>query len=150
MSDIGMINISDESATQQFALGTKYQSGEDVYRYAKFTAAIGAGDFAYLDKDYKTVEITTAGATKVAAVACVPYAVTTADYFGWVQTAGTFSGNTATSLSEGAKLYTSSTAGRLGANGGSDVQVQGATVTAATTAAGLNSVRAVKEMTINA
>lgn len=149
MSDIGMVRLNDESATQEFALGTKYQIDEDIYRYVQFTAAIAAADFAYVDKDWKTVEITTTNATKVSLVCCMPYAATTADYYGWVQTAGDFTGNTATSLSEGAALYTSATAGQVGADGGSDVLISGLTVTAATTGAGDNACRAVKEMTIN-
>jgi hypothetical protein len=149
MSDIGMVNLSDESSDQKFALGTKYRNGKNTYRYAQFTAAVAANDFAYLDKDWKTVELTTSNATEVSRVAVLPYAATTADYYGWVQTAGDFTGNVATGIGAGDKLYTTSTAGRLGTDS-SSILVEGVTLTTASTSAGDNACQAVQEMVINA
>lgn len=149
MSNLGMIKLTDESATQEFALGDYYTDGLDLYRYVQFTAAIGAADFAYIDLNWKTVELTTANATEVTLACCMPYAATTANYYGWVQTRGDFTGNVLTGIGAGDKLYTTATAGRLGTDS-SSILVQGVTLLVASTGSGDNSCRAWQEMIINA
>lgn len=146
---IGMANLSDESSTQLFRLGDSYIDGNNIYRYVQFTAAIAAADFAYIDLNWKTVELTTANATEVALVGCMPYAATTADYYGFIQTAGDFTGNVLTGIGAGDKLYTTATAGRVGTDS-SSILVQGLTLLVASTSSGNNSCRAWQEMIINA
>jgi hypothetical protein len=144
----GMQILDRSSATRRFKLGDYFEQNGNGYRYIQFTTVLGKSDFAYLDANWKTVELVTSGATEVAVAGSVQYEVTEASEYGWIQTKGDFIGNVASGLGAGDKLYTSSTAGRLGADS-SSILVEGVTLTTASTSDGDNACRAVQEMVIN-
>ncbi len=144
----GMHNLTNASVTQEFKLGDMLEENGNIYRYIQADEALDAGDFSLIDSAHQATESLTAEATLVELIGCALHAFA-ADEFGWVQTAGLFNGNTATGLTAGAKVYTSATAGRVGANAGSDVLIHGLSVVANTSVAGLNACRAVGEMKVN-
>ncbi len=144
-----MHNLTAPSTDQKFKLGDRIEENGNVYRYIRADEALTLGQFVLLDSGWLATESLTAEATLVEAVGCAAFAAFADDEYGWVQTEGLFTGNTATSLTAGAKCYTSATAGRIGANGGLDVLIQGLSVVTTTTGAGLNACRAVGEMRVN-
>jgi hypothetical protein len=144
-----MHNLTNPSTTQAFKLGDKLEENGNIYRYIKAEEALDIGDFVLLDSGWLGTQSLTAEATLVEHVGCAAFSAFAINEFGWVQTGGLFTGDTATSLTAGAKMYTSTTAGRAGANAGSDVLIAGLSVVTTTTGAGLNACRAVGEMRVN-
>lgn len=147
MGNTAMQILDASTSDQRFKLGDKFESNGKTYRYVQFTATINNNVYCYIDLNWKTVALTTANGTKTALVGCVQYDATANEY-GWVQTAGDHSGRTLVSGVEGAKFYTTSTAGSVDDNSSSTVLIHGLTALE-TTVAGVSSMRAVTEMYIN-
>lgn len=145
MGDTGMHILDSSTTEQRFKLGDTFEQNGNRYRYIKFGAALAQNRPCQIDKDWQAIALTTATATKVRYAGVVPYAGVSGEY-GWVQTGGEFTADAENGLVEGSKVYTDST-GVFGANGGSDVLVQGLTPLA-TTASSSGSFRAVGELTI--
>jgi len=151
MGDAAMIQLNTPTdEAYGFKLGDIVEQNGTEYMYVKSAAAMVAGQFVLINPVTNVAAASlTADAGVVRAVGCALFEFTAADQFGWVIIKGLFTGNTATSLTAGQQIFTSATAGRAGATGGGAVLIQGASVVANTSSAGLNACYAVDRMRVN-
>lgn len=151
MGDAAMIQLDTPTdAEYGFKLGDEIEQNGNKYKYVTSGAAIATGQAVLIDPvTFEVVEATTTLAVDVSAVGVTVFAFAASGEFGWVQTKGNFSLDVATGLTAGQLLYTSATAGRLGAQGGSDVLVTGVSVVANTSSAGVAACYAVTDMFIS-
>ena len=146
MGNLAFHKLTQEYDTEEFKLGDIVEEGKNKYVFVKSAAAIATGQLVTIDQDGVATEGTTTTAAKGRGAGVTKFAFSAADKYGFVQTRGAFQLDCATGLSEGDKLFTSATAGRVGTDGGSDVRVNGLYVTADTSTAGLATCEAAVDM----
>ena len=117
------IDLTKTSSTALHAVGVVVKTNDGEYTYVKHALAAATAGLAYkIDYDYQTVALdsTESGSepTDVGAFQIAVAAGTTTAQYAWIFTGfGNFEVSVATSISAGAALTTTATAGVFGAGG---------------------------------
>ena len=106
-------DVAIQSITPLFTLGTTISRSGTTYRYVKAGSSnLTAYRFCIINPvDYRAFESTTTNAGVLPMMIGVPQINMTADYFGWIATAGSFTGYLAANCVSYVKLYTTATLG---------------------------------------
>lgn len=126
---IGYNLVEDHDSAPKFTPGTYVQEPDGrVYQYLKNEGGTAAGKWARIDENLDATSITTTNASDVSADVGIACRAMTDEYYGWYfRGCGVFEAIIANSFTAGDQLFTSATGGVPGANGGSDIGIDGAT-----------------------
>lgn len=126
---IGVNLTEDHSATPKFTPGCFHEEPDGrLFQYLKNEGGTLAGKWVRIDEALDATSITTTNASDVSADVGIACRDMTDEYYGWYfRGYGQFEAVIANNFTAGDQLFTSANAGIPGANGGSDIGIDGAT-----------------------